>query len=257
VKYTLICDESSTEQRFMVIGSAIIPTHNHSILAEEIQAWKRERRLNLRSEFKWKKVSASYLEKYKELVTWFFEHLRANHFNFRAHVIDTGTALYRKYGNGDMEHAFYKVYYHLLYQAIKRLSIYEDGSRVMILLDDKTNTYPFRLQVLKNTLNSAIKRDLKIKDIISNVEFRKSSGDKIEPFIQIVDILIGAIAFVRNGLYAQRAISNSKKQLVNHIEALAGTRLSFDTAISAPFNIWTFDVEKSMRGREKHKKKPP
>jgi len=52
MKYTLICDESSTEQRHMVIGTIIIPTHNYSFLVKEIQDWKESRGFNPQSELK-------------------------------------------------------------------------------------------------------------------------------------------------------------------------------------------------------------
>src|SRR5207249_9963039 len=89
---------------------------------------------------------------------------------------------------------FYKIFYHLLFQSVRRLALEEDGSNVLILLDDKTNRYPFRLPVLKKALNAGLKRDLKLGNLVANVEPRQSSGPNAEPLIQIVDVLIGALA---------------------------------------------------------------
>jgi len=132
---------------------------------------------------------------------------------------------------------------------------YKDINSIIILLDDKFNRYPFHLSILKKTLNGAIKRDYKKADLISNVEPRKSSGENCESMIQIVDILIGAIGFVRNGYYSEQSASSEKKELVSHIENLANTKLIYDTGMNSPFSIWTFDVEKSMIAKEKRRKK--
>ena len=118
-----------------------------------------------------------------------------------------------------------------------------------------THNYSFLVQEIQDWKEGrGLNPHLNIENIISNVEFRKSSGIKIEPLIQIVDILIGGIGFVRNGNYDTARASKVKKALVDHIEKYAKTRLLYDTSISAPFNIWTFEVEKSMRASKKYKK---
>lgn len=254
MKFTIICDESSTDNRHLVIGALSLPRTNHSILIHEILEWKISEGLNPYSEFKWKKVSRKYFDKYKTLVSWFFNHLRSNHVGFRAIVVDTSHRLHRKYGNGDEETSFYKIYYHLLYQSIKRLEMTGNGDNVLILLDEKKNRYPFHKEVLKRTLNSAIRRDFKIQNAIANVEDRVSSGPKSEPLIQIVDIIIGAIGFVRNSFYNRPQASEWKRALVNHIEQEAKTQLKFDTLANTPFNIWTFDLDKVYLRKQYYKK---
>ena len=250
MKYTIVCDESSTNKKHLIIGALIISRNNHLLLVEELKALKESLQLKWQGEVKWAKVSKTYLEKYKKLVAWFFEHLKANHFQFRAHVIDTYKKEYRKYGDGDKEHSFYKVFFHLLFQSVKRLAIEEDGSNVLILLDDKKNRYPFRLDVLKKTLNASISRELKLKNIIATVEPRHSSGEHPEGFIQIVDVLIGAIGYVRNNFALEANASEAKKEMIHYIEKLLGAGLQYDTRAGAPFNIWTFDVEVALTKRK-------
>ena len=141
--------------------------------------------------------------------------------------------------------------YIIIKQGIKRLVEYMQVTSVLILLDDKYDRYPFHLPALKKILNRAFKRDFKIVDLIANVEPRKSSGEGSEPLIQIVDILIGAIGFVRNGNYYSPNASTAKKELVDFIEQQANTQLIYDTGINSAFNIWTFNVEKSMKEKKK------
>jgi hypothetical protein len=239
----------------MVVGALILPRTNHPLLIKEIQDLKCSLGFRPEGEIKWGKVSAKYLDRYQKVMDWFFGHLRANHCRFRAHVVDTASPAYRAYGKGDVEESFYKVYYHLLYQSVRRLAVEEEGSNVLILLDDKRNRHPFRLQVLKTTLNRGFKRDLKIANLVANVEPRQSSGPRIEPLIQVVDVLIGAIGFVRNGRIARPEASPARVRMLKYLEQAAGTGFAFDTAARAPFNLWTFDVAVAMQRRQQHQKK--
>jgi hypothetical protein len=255
MKFTIICDESSTGKRHLIIGALILPRTNHVFLIEELKKLKQSLNLRWEGEIKWSKVSVRYLEKYKKLIEWFFHHLKANHLTFRAHVIDTHKKEYKEYGDGDKEKSFYKVFFHLLMQSIRRLAVDEDGSKVLILLDDKHNRYPFRLPVLKKTLNATLKRDLKLQNIVANVEPRKSSGPKVEGLIQIVDVLIGAIGYVRNKFIEVQNSSPAKKEMLLYIEELLGAKLKYDTHAGASFNIWTFDVEVPLKKRKLYKNK--
>ncbi|MDW8308541.1 MAG: hypothetical protein RMK20_04120 [Verrucomicrobiales bacterium] len=188
MKFTLICDESSTNDRFLVVGALTLPRKNHPLLAAEFHALKQKLKFRPEGEIKCKKVSRAYLPFYQELLAWFFNHLRANHCRFRAHIVDTASPEYRQYGGGSKEQAFYKVYYHLLFQSIRRLALEEEGSNVLVLLDYKRNQYPFRLAVLKKALNAGLKRDLNLANLVANVESRDSSGARAELLIQVVDV---------------------------------------------------------------------
>ncbi|HTX21147.1 MAG TPA: DUF3800 domain-containing protein [Candidatus Aquilonibacter sp.] len=255
MKFNLICDESGTSERFLVVGGLTLPRKNHETLATELAALKKSKGFRPEGEFKWGKVSKGYLAHYKELLEWFFRHLKSNHLRFRAHVVDTSAHVYRQYGDGDREKAFYKIFYHLLFQSVRRLALEEEGSNVLILLDDKTNRYPFRLPVLKKALNAGLKRELGVSGLVANVEPRQSSGANAEPLIQIADILIGAIGYVRNGHLNQPGASPAKVEMVKFLEGLAGTGFAFDTAARAPFNLWTFDVAVAIERKQSHQKK--
>lgn len=255
MKFTIICDESGTNTRYLIIGALIIPRNNHPLLINELRDMKAGLHLRWEGEVKWGKVSKRYLPKYKTLMEWFFKHLKSNHLRFRAHVIDTHKKEYREYGDGDKEKSFYKIFFHLLIQCIRRLAVEEEGSNVLILLDDKKNRYPFRLPVLKKTLNATLKRDFKLNNIVANVEPRHSSGSKSEGLIQIVDVLIGAIGYVRNRSHEEKSASLAKKKLIACIEDLLGARLEYDTNATASFNIWAFDVEIPLKRKKAYKKK--
>ena len=255
VKYNLVCDESGTASRYLIVGALTLPRINHPALSAEIRRLKESLGFRPEGEVKWGKVSIQYLDRYVKIMNWFFEHLQSNHLLFRAHVVDTVSAAYRNYGSGDTEESFYKICYHLLFQSVRRLALEEEGSNILILMDDKRNRRPFRLDVLKRSLNAGLKRDIGISELVANVEPRPSSGAKAEPLIQIVDVLIGAIGYVRNGGADKPGASPAKLAMTEHLQQKAGTGFAFDTTASAPFNLWTFDVTVAMKRRSEHKTK--
>lgn len=252
MKFTLICDESSVNEKYLVIGALTLPRTNHAILANEFNELKKSLGFRPEGEIKWGKVSSKYRDKYEQLSAWFFEHLKANNLTFRAHVMDTQNANWKAYGKGDSERSFYKAYFHVLFQSVSRLVLDDDGSNVLIFLDDKRNRYPFHLPVLKRGLNIRLQTRLKIPRLISNVEPRHSSGPKSEPLIQIVDLLIGAIASVRNGHAEKENASPAKLEMVRSLELMAGTRFKYDTTSRAPFNIFSFDAGIAMNRKRQH-----
>ncbi len=253
MKFNLICDESSINERHLVVGALTLPRINHALLSAELNALKAELGLRKEGELKWAKVSRAYLPKYEALCQWFFSHLRANNLTFRAHVVDTSARAYRLYGRGDLEHSFYKVYFHVLFQSICRLALDDSGSNVLVLLDQKRNRYPFHLDVIKRGLNIRLTSKLGVKNLVGNVEPRASSGPKSEPLIQIVDILIGAIAYVRNKHGQNGNSSPARAFLIDALQEMAGTQFVFDTTARAPFNIWTFDAAVAMERKKLHK----
>ena len=262
MKHVIICDESYTSGRYLVLGALILPAHNHTMLAEELKAWKADKGLNPLSEFKWTKVSRKYLPLYAEMMEWLFRHLQANHLRFRSIVMDTSHRLYREFSEGEPEKGLYKAYYHLLFQSVKELWTGGQTEGALILLDEKRDRYPFQKHVLRTTLNRALARDMGVDKAVANIEDRRSSGPKAEVLIQPVDVLIGSIGFVRNGLSAQSTSSPAKRALVRVIEEASGTPLGYDTMPSSAFNLWTFDLKiaadrKAARKRQGQKRKRP
>lgn len=53
MKFTLICDESGTSERYLVVGGLTLPRTNHMALAAELAALKKSKGLRAEGEFKW------------------------------------------------------------------------------------------------------------------------------------------------------------------------------------------------------------
>jgi hypothetical protein len=255
MKFNLICDESSTAGKHLVIGAITVPRRNHVPLVNDLNRFKRSLGFRTEGEIKWGKVSRFYSERYEKISSWFFEQIRATSLTFRAHVINVASPDYRKYGSGNLERAFYKAYFHVLFRSVVRLALEEDGSNILVLMDDKRNRYRFQLSRMKRSLNSNLERHLKVRNLVANVEPRPSSGPKAEPFIQIVDLLIGAIAYRRNFLAMAGNCCPAKVEMVSKLEALAGAGFHLDTIARAPFNIFTFDVAHAMERKKQFQEK--
>ncbi len=242
-------------EKHLVLGALTVPRTNYLSLISEFNELKVSLGFRPEGEIKWGKVSNAYTEKYAKLAAWFFEHLKANNVTFRAHVMDTTTAAWREYGQGTRERSFYKAYFHVLFQSVCRQELDADGGSVLILLDHKRNRYPFQLPDLKRGLNIRLLGKLGLSKLVSNVEPRHSSGPRAEPLIQIVDLLIGAVAYVRNDHILAENPSPAKMEMVRILEGMAGTKFKYDTAARAPFNIFTFDVSIAIARKKMHMEK--
>lgn len=253
MKYVMICDESYTSGRFFVLGALIVPVQNHPKLVAELRQWKQAKGLNPDSELKWTKVSRRYVPVYGELMRWFFGHLWAMHFTLRSLIMDTGSSFYRDFSAGKEERGFYKAYHHLLLQCLRDICIPDTTASALILLDERKDRYPFQRDVLRKTLNAAMRRDYRVERAVVNIEHRRSSGPKGEPLIQLVDVIIGAVGFVRNQFGALPGASFAKRELVQVVEEQAGAQLAYDTMPRSTFNLWTFDLRVAMLRKQARK----
>lgn len=74
--YLIYCDESLSKGQFFshFYGGALVRSKDYAEVKEALDAKKYE--LNLLGEIKWTKVSANYLEKYKEMMNLYFKFIK-------------------------------------------------------------------------------------------------------------------------------------------------------------------------------------
>lgn len=79
----IFCDESDKKGKFFTnfYGGILIRSSDRQILEELLRNKKEE--LNLGSEVKWERLSANYLEKYKEFISYYFEFVRTGRIKVR------------------------------------------------------------------------------------------------------------------------------------------------------------------------------
>lgn len=216
------CDESRPEtifsnnstDRYMVIGGIWVNNTERKKVKNKMNYLKKK--YKIKGEIKWTKVSPMSLDFYKEMLEYFFEN---EEIRFRCIVVDSYKIDLEKYHNSDGELGFYKFYYQLLNKWI-------DGNEsYRIYLDNKSNKDGNRLHELKRILNAVSFSS--IESVLS-----VNSGESI--FVEIVDVLIGAVGYKYNN-YGN---SESKRSLVDMIENYIGGPISGTASTERKFNVF-------------------
>lgn len=218
----IYADESSIDNlnaQKMVIGAVFLNRKKVPKIKENID--KIREKFFIKGELKWIKTSSKALPFYKELFDYLFS-LSDKDFNFKCITIKRVEIDYDKYHDGDRELAFYKFYYELLKNRLEANNTYH------IFLDFKPSKSKDRVRRIGEFL-SMVNHDANIKHIQAY-----SSKDNV--FIQIADILTGAVGYIN---YEQ--VSKNKKELVEIIaKAVGKDNLNFCSLLNSDkkFNIF-------------------
>lgn len=223
----------------MVMGGLIIPT----AAAERANECVAELRLPElpRGEMKWGSVSRSKYAPYQRLVDAFFDDPAFAAVDFHTTVVDTWEQDHQRFNQGDREVTFNKELYQL---ATKFARLYP--TRLFHLYPDERETtqHPANLRDILNfgRRKKGDRRDFPYR----RSHFRKSHDT---PMLQVVDVLLGAVAYHVNNHIAAPNASPAKGDLARHVLARAGIRNAMrDTAKSGKFTIWHRRLE-PRRGR--------
>lgn len=211
----------------MLLGGITVPHHISSHL-EKALIEAREPELPL-GEIKWAKVSKSKLSAYKR----FADVIIQNKFDVSFHSLFVDTHLIRDnlYNGGSREVGFNKEIYQLV---TKFWKLQQD--RFFHVYLDKRNTSS-STDELKNILNFGIRKARPGADWpIRRLHFRDSASCQ---FLQVVDVLLGAVAFHVNGHRLEREASPAKCELSDYILHGAGVQnAARGTARTGRFTIW-------------------
>ncbi|WP_426260825.1 DUF3800 domain-containing protein [Sphingomonas sp. DC1100-1] len=228
--YDIYCDESSqTRHRYMAMGGLII--RSDRVLAAN-DAFAQIRLPELPSgELKWGSVSNRKLHAYRRLVDAFFDHPAFAGVDFHSTVVDTHGQDHQRFGDGDRDKTFNKELYQL---AAKFARLYPD--RYFHLYPDDRETV-HRPGELRDILNFGRRKQGDKRDFpFRRSHFRKSHET---PMIQVVDILLGALAYRVNGHANAIDASPSKVDLSRHVMQRAAVRdVMRDTSMRGKFTIW-------------------
>jgi hypothetical protein len=204
MEYDIYCDESrsdiftsqKTKDCFMIIGGLWLETKNRNVFKKELADLKQNNKCL--GELKWNKVSPSQEVFYKHLVDYFFQ--KGDELRFRCIVVEKNKVDLVRYHESDAELSFYKFYYQLLHHWILDFNAYS------IFIDTKSNRVKDRINVLRNCLEKA-----NISSEIKNVQALPSHE---VVFIQLTDLLVGAVSASFN----QSIVSHTKRNIVSQIE---------------------------------------
>jgi hypothetical protein len=218
--YQVYIDESSqTKYRYMVMGGLCVPLAYSDAFDADIIAHRDETTPLTNPDgspavMKWQKARRLNLESYKRVINAFFtfpmRHKLPASKSLDTHcvVVDTSKKTLKATGDGDVEIGFAKELYFLCVPTI--------GNRRGLF-----HLYPDRRET---------RQDLREAQKIMNAGARKYSNRTDWPYrelkfedpenkqaLQVVDILIGAIAYRLNGHYQKPDANLAKKELCDHI----------------------------------------
>lgn len=180
----------------------------------------------------WVKVSRSKLPAYKRVAEVFFANsARLRPFDFHCLAVDTSKLNHKKFNQGSGEIGFNKEIYQL---ARKFGRLYKDALFHCYPDERKTSHSPDELRLI---LNRGIAKDGDTRDWpYRRMQFRDSS--KTLP-LQLVDILLGAVAYRLNEHHLVEGASPAKIEMSDFILDLAGVRdVTRDTSVRGKFTIW-------------------
>jgi hypothetical protein len=223
-------DESSqTKHKYLLLGGIIIPGASSDELRQRI--WEARQPELPQGEMKWVKVSRSKIEAYRRVVDVFFDGLDIGGMEFHSLVVDTHKLNDRAFNDGSRETGFNKEIYQLLMK-FRRLHrrclfhVYPDRRST------KNHPEDLRLIVNRGCVKHGDSRDWPFR----RIHFRDSDA---EVALQMVDLLIGAIAYRLNGHDKAPDASEAKRDLCNHVLTRAGIRdVTRDTSTAGRFTVW-------------------
>lgn len=224
----IFVDESSqTKHRFLVLGGIGTYASNSLGLIEDL-AKARLPELP-KGELKWTKVSKTKLPAYKRFVDVLFDLPKIVHFH--SLVVDSTRLDHKRFNAGDREIGFNKEIYQL---AMKFARLYR--ADIFHLYPDRRETTQkpedLRLMLNRGCVKKGDKRDWPFR----RCQFRDSTAT---PQLQLVDVVIGALAYKLNGHDKLPGASPAKTELSAYILNRAGIAdVTKDTAISGPFTLW-------------------
>lgn len=228
---TVYVDESSqTKHRYLVLGSLVIHTEHEAGLATDITNARLPELPN--GEMGWVKVSRSKLAAYQRVVDAFFDNpQRYGPFEFHSLVVDTHQIRDGVWNNGSREVGFNKE----IFQICNKVARLHSARLIRVYLDSRdTKSSPDELRLILNRhrARTGDRRDWPFR----RVHFRNSADCQI---MQLVDVLLGGVAYHLNGHHLAAGASPAKIHLSKHILSRARVAdVTRDTFVTGKFTIW-------------------
>ena len=232
--YNLFIDESCHLENdgmpVMCIGYTKILSDDYAALKEKIKAIKLF--YHTPTEIKWNNISNSRLPLYKALIDFFID----SKIDFRAILVNYKEELdHVKYNEGSHDQFYYKLIYLLL-----RSHTNPSTNEYKVYLDIKDTRGKERLKKIEEVLNNKYSGKSPFK------YFQHIHSDE-NVFLQITDILIGAITYKIRGLNKAENANNAKVALIEYIEKSVGRSIEIQTGQKATkYNIFDHQSQNAL-----------
>jgi len=230
MKLLMFCDESrhieKGKDRFMVIGGTYCLSNSKDKILGSIKALKRE--FDVYGELKWRNVSPSKLDFYKNIVRYFFNE---PNLSFRCIVVDKAQLDHSAYDKSNQDSFFYKMYYFLLKKVIEQsCEERRDISDYYFYLDYKDTLGSTKTRILESIIYN------KFRNIYPNISIKfQILHSKDSLLIQLTDLLIGAVGYQYNSHKGSEAKNQACKEISNYLR-------SPDLVFKSPYSERKFDI---------------
>lgn len=227
-EYNFYCDESlhlpNDGSNVMVLGGIWCPKNKCREINEHIRTIKEK--YNISHEMKWVKLSESKKNAYLELINYFFD---CEYLHFRVLIVDNKDAINHEVFDQTHDDWYYKMYFRMLKTSLDPNDIY---NIYMDIKDTKSKTKIVKLrEVLANSHYDFSNKMIKNMQVIRSHEVE---------IMQIVDILIGAMAYISRDLSKVKA----KNDVINCIKERSGYSLVKSTLYrETKFNIFHLQLK--------------
>lgn len=226
-------DESRQQgNQFMVLGGLILDRRYEPDFLEEFR--RLQSTLNMTKELKWVKVSNQRVEHYLRfidlLVKW------SKRIQFQALVVENARWTDPRFSR-DKSQAFDKMQYQLLVNGFGRRLTFGDSCSVIVDERQSSHSLDSALQIANEGLRA------KYRFRYDPVREIRPVDSKQSPFVQLVDLLLGAIGYEVNGDFAVPGARQAKVDLMHHIQEQYGLHsFSWSTdRYRTDFSIWHFE----------------
>ncbi|MCB1132301.1 MAG: DUF3800 domain-containing protein [Verrucomicrobiae bacterium] len=195
-EYWIFADESVQDGELFskFFGGCIVPAHRHAEIESRLA--ERKEALGFGRELKWQRVTDQRLADYMQMVTTFFDELRADRVRMR--VVFQDNLSVRRRSSDELRHEpYYKLYYQFIKHAfgLAHMPEREEGTRLRLFLDrlphTEEHTAQFKSYLAALPLNSQL-RDKRLRLDPSHIA---EVDSRAHVLLQCVDIVLGSMAF--------------------------------------------------------------
>lgn len=217
--FNVYCDESCHLEHdginVMTLGAVWCPANKVREINTRIQEIKARHGIEKNSEIKWTKVSPSKLPVYQDIIDYFFDD---DDLRFRCLIVPNKEVLDHARFNQTHDDWYYKMYFDML--------------KVIFSPENRFNIY---VDIKDTHSHQKVK---KLHEVCCNSQYDFSARiiKKIQPIrshevqlMQVVDILIGAIAYKNRVFPPDHRQSDAKRELIDRISRRSGYSLSQTT----------------------------
>lgn len=230
-KFNLYCDESCYLQYdnsdVMCVGGIIVPNEMINEYKTRIKEIKMD--YGVPQEIKWNTIGATRIDMYRELLSFFF----SSEMSFRCILIKNKSNISaHAMGRDEYNKFYFSVVEKLIRFSVQHNGVGNNNFRVFLDLKDKQGAK--KLQIVKQSLAEQLSRN-NVVSTLQNIRSHESV------FIQLADIMIGAVTYRARKLTGSKA----KMNIVQYIESLSGYRLDEGTEPGdMKFSIYDFQPKK-------------